>query len=550
MYEITPKQSLFRKITSALTMIAFVATSVIGPTANAGTSVDIAPPSGLVSNWSSWSANANNWVSMPNLRGYGTNVKWPRSLNYQKIAESVWEADATDPNQSTMNWKMIDGERWITNAREELGMRGARSDEISNRIAAMPKTAAYVFAMYAPDTAELVIEVHKVEKTPDGKLVVYRGDYTPHHGEFNRWKRDYMTPAEAADETAVGKNPFAAFCSNGNCSNYASAVKSDKVFHNISWEAVGVAVGAAMKASDAHVGYIASTQTRFTQEVKKSGGALKKKVKVTIQGYIKPQWFVATPLEVQPEGGISSICVKNVGTAGARGNTTTCDSPYHVVTSGVSIMSWSGGNMPQPEELGYKYVYKKSSFTVLAFTILTFALTWGVASAFSSVVGGAAAATGVAAGGIAPLTAAAIGAGLYAGTAVLQGAGITSAQAGWAGSTGNGVLKPNQGSLDRHNRGLNEAIHNKQIVSRVGSGLQGVQALYRGSCPEDWTAAMCRDDGRDPGSMHRTDSYKESNVVLQLRDAEARCKDQGFTGKALAQCAAPKDGAWTIETGM
>lgn len=550
MQESPPKTSLFRKITSAITTVAFIATSVIGPAANAGTSIDIAPPSGLTSNWVSWSGQANNWVSMPNLRGYGTNVLWPRSINYQKIAESVWEPDATDPNQSRMNWKMIDGERWITNAREELGMRGVRSDEISNRIAAMPKTAAYVFAMYAPDTAELVIEVHKVEKTMDGKLVVYRGDYTPHHGEFNRWKRDYMTPAEASDPAAVGKNPFASFCSNGNCSNYTSRNKADKVFHNISWEAVGVAVGAAMKASDAHVGYIASTKTDFTQQVKKSGGAFKKKVKVTIQGYITPQWFVATPLEVQPEGGMSSICVTSNGAVSALGNTKTCDSKYHVVSSGVSIMSWTGGNMPQTRELGYNYVYKKSSFTVLAFTILTFALTWGVASAFASTIGAGVVGGSVIAGGITPLAAGAIGAGLYAGTAMLSGAGITSAQAGWAGSTGNGVLKPNQGSLDKHNRGLNQAIHNKQIESRVGSGLQGVQTLYRGTCPEDWTAAACRADGRDPGSMHRPDSYRESNVVLQLRAAEARCKEEGFTGRELAQCAAPKAGAWTIDTGM
>lgn len=544
-----PKPSLFRKITSTITMVAFVASSVIGPTATAGTTIDIAPASGLTSNWVSWSGQANNWVSMPNLRGYGTNVSWPRSINYQKIAESVWEPDPNDPNQSRMNWKMIEGERWITNAREELGMRGVRSDEISNRIGAMPKTAAYVFAMYAPDTAELVIEVHKVEKTTDGKLVVYRGDYTPHHGEFNRWKRDYMTPSEAADPTAVGKNPFAPFCANNNCSNYGTRNKADKVFHNISWEAVGVAVGAAMKASDAHVGYIASTKTDFTQQVKKSGGAFKKKVKVTIQGFITPQWFVATPLEVQPEGGMSSICVTNTGATNTRGTTSTCDSKYHVVSSGVSIMAWAGGNMPQTRELGYNYVYKKSSFTVLAFTILTFALTWGMANAFTTVIGGAATSAAVA-GGLSPLSAAAIGAGIYAGTAMLSGAGITSAQAGWAGSTGNGVLKPNQASLDKHNRGLNQAIHNLQIESRVGSGLQGVQTLYRGSCPEDWTAAACRADGRDPGSMQRPDSYRESNVVLQLRAAEERCKAAGLTGRDLAQCAAPKEGAWTIDTGL
>jgi hypothetical protein len=78
-------------------------------------------------------------------------------------------------------------------------------------------------------------------------------------------------------------------------------------------------------------------------------------------------------------------------------------------------MSWSGGNMPQTRELGYNYVYKKSSFTVLAFTILTFAVTWGMASAFASTIGAGVVGGSVIAGGITPLAAGAIGAGLYAG---------------------------------------------------------------------------------------------------------------------------------------
>jgi hypothetical protein len=302
----------------------------------------------------------------------------------------------------------------------------------------------------------------------------------------------------------------------------------------------------AMRASDAHIGYIASTKTRFTQKIKKSGGMLKKKVKVTINGYAKPQWFIATPLEVQPEGGISSICAVDNGAVTSYGNTSSCDSKYHVVTSGVSLMSWSGGNVPEIEEQLYNYVYKKSSFTVLAFTILTFALTWGIASALATTVG-IGAGTGAA---ITPLASASIGAGIYAGTAVLSGAGITSAQAGWAGSTGNGVLKPDTSAMSRHQIGLNQGIHNKQIASRVGTGLQGYQNLYRGDCPEGWTGKACVAAGLDTGSMHRTDSYIESNVVRQLRESEARCKLAGLTGKALAICTAPKAGEWTIDTGL
>lgn len=90
-----------------------------------------------------------------------------------------------------------------------------------------------------------------------------------------------------------------------------------------------------------------------------------------------------------------------------------------------------------------------------------FALTWGLASAFSSIVGAATSA-------VSPVAAGAIGAGVYAGVATLQGAGLTSAQAGWAGSTGNGVLRPNSASQDRHQRGLNQGIRNKQILSREG----------------------------------------------------------------------------------
>ncbi|WP_047536646.1 hypothetical protein [Methylotenera versatilis] len=544
MNDLKTPTSLFKRIVSAVTLICFSSSILVVPSAQAGTTVDIAPSSGISSTWANLSAQPNNWVSMPNSRGYGQNVKWPK-LNYTKIAESTWSADRTNENQAAFDWKMIEGERWITNGREELGQAGVPSSQISSRINALPKTSAYVFAAYSPTNAELVIEIQKVEKTPNGQLIVYRADYTPHHGEYNRWKRDYLTPSENADPTKLGYNPF---------QNFKGAT-NDNAFHNISWEAVGVAVGMAMRASDAHIGYIASDKSRFTQKVKKSGGMLKKKVKVTVQGFVKPQWFIATPLEVQPEGGMSSICAVNSGAATGHGNTSSCDSPYHLVTSGVSIMSWAGGNMPETEELLYNYVYKKSSFTVLAFTILTFALTWGLASAFAAVVGPASAAStaaiGSAAGsGIGSATIGAIGAGIYAGTAVLAGADIVDAQAGWAGSTGNGVMKPNTSAQSRHESGLNQGIKNKQITSRVGTGLAGYQSLYKGDCPETMAGKDCIAAGLDTGSMHRTDSYLESNVVRQLREAEVRCKAKGLTGKALAICTAPKAGAWTISTGL
>jgi len=104
--------------------------------------------------------------------------------------------------------------------------------------------------------------------------------------------------------------------------------------------------------------------------------------------------------------------------------------------------------------------------------------------------------------------------------------------------------------MGEHQRGLNQGVHNKQIASRMGSGLDGVKALYAGNCPENWTNAQCVTNGLEGGSMHRPDSYRESNVVIQLRDAETRCKATGLSGKALAICAAPAKGVWTIDTGL
>jgi len=258
---------------------------------------------------------------------------------------------------------------------------------------------------------------------------------------------------------------------------------------------------------------------------------------------------------------MQSICVVNNGVV-TSGTTSSCDRVEHMASSGVSMVEWTGGNMPNTEENVYSYVNKKSSFTVIAFTILTFAVTWGLAAALSGVVG-----AGVAgAGFVSPLTAGLIGAGVYAGVAVLGGASLTTAQSGWAGSTGNGVLTPDIGSMDQHQQRLIQGVKNKQINSRVGTGLAGVKSLYSGNCAENYTSAQCKTAGLDPGAMRRPDTYIESNTTLQMREAEMQCKAlvpasnwlKAKTDPVIAEavrvwvqkCAAPKAGEWTVTTGQ
>jgi hypothetical protein len=239
--------------------------------------------------------------------------------------------------------------------------------------------------------------------------------------------------------------------------------------------------------------------------------------------------------------------------AHTTGATASCDAPEHVAISGISIQSWEGGSMPENEDMVYWHRKTISGFTVLAFTILTFALTWGVASALSGVVGAASSS-------VSALTAASIGAGVYAGTAALNGAGLTTAQSGWMGSTGNGVLKVNTTSMDKHQIGLLTGVEAKQIKSRVGTGLTGAVALYSGNCAETWTVKQCQTAGKDPGTMHRPDSYSETNTTVILADQKTYCDSQvSPADKLLAQtdpvmretirkwvqqCASPTGGSW------
>ncbi len=533
---------LSRRLTAGITTFAFVVTGVIAPAmpASASTEREIAQPSGVVAGWADFAANSRNWYSIPNMQGLGTSVSMPKD-NYTEIGRLTWMRDAADPNQAAFKWEMIEGERWISSGREELGAAGISSAQMSSRIDAFPKTASYVFAAYSPDSAELIVEIQKVEKTPTGDLVVYRSDFTPWHGEINKWRRDFLTPSEASDPERLGYNPF---------QNFKGASVTDHVFHNISWEAVGVVIGQALRHSNGHIGWIVNTKQRFAQNTKKSGNIFKKKVTTYIDGYAKPQWFVATPIEMQPEGGMSAICVTNVGLASPHGNTATCDVADHVAPSNISISEWKGGNLPEQEELLYHFQQTKSGFTVLFFTILTFVATWGIASALAGVVGPALAASGATLNAVG---AGVVGAGIYAGASgVLLGAnGITDVQNGFLGNVGNGVVIPNTGIMDQHQLGLRQAVQNKQIYSRIGTGLTGVQEMYAGNCPEDYSAEECKDAGLSPGTMRRPDSYRESNTTLQLRAREAECKSQyGLAGVLLQKCAAPKAGVWTVETGQ
>lgn len=417
--------------------------------------------------------------------------------------------------------RMLQGERWITAGREEVGQLGLGSDVVSKLVMAFPGHAAMVFATYSPENAQLRIRVVKAERQADGRIRSYLGDFTPHHGE--RWaaQRHYLSASEAADPVRAGRNPFAVF---------RPADQTDPVFYNIGWSAAQVAVGHAMRLYNAPAGFIAMTDTRWTQVVTRSGNVLRQRVDTTTQAWVRPRWFVALPVDQQPYGVQAAICTLP--------GSTSCPTVEQLAQSGVSVSQWDGGNMPSPEDLLYSWTDSRSGFTVLAFALVTAAFVWVAASVATSYglfgVQGAVGGSSV----ISPAAIGALAGGTYAvGSTVLGGGGpLTSAQQGYLGATGSGFLEA-EGASNSYERSLRESVLARHIEAPLTAGLRGIAELYAGACDSSLSHAACSSVGLAPGRLPRPDTVVFQNSVLEVRGRYAACSASGLRGAALMRCA-------------
>ncbi len=399
--------------------------------------------------------------------------------------------------------RMLQGERWITAGREEVGQLGLGSDVVSKLVMAFPGHAAMVFATYSPENAQLRIRVVKAERQADGRIRSYLGDFTPHHGE--RWaaQRHYLSASEAADPIRAGRNPFAVF---------RPADQTDPVFYNIGWSAAQVAVGHAMRLYSAPAGFIAMTDTRWTQVVTRSGNLLRQRVDTTTQAWVRPRWFVALPVDQQPYGVQAAICTLP--------GSTSCPTVEQLAQSGVSVSQWDGGNMPSPEDLLYSWTDSRSGFTVLAFALVTAAFVWVAATAITAYAGASSFAGQLGTSSLSPGWASVYSGGAYTvGSTVLGGGGpLTSAQQEFLGATGSGFLERPQ-ATDIHSAELAAITSRRHIHGELEANLSGVRQFY---------------DGRRP----RSDSTSIQNTTLEMRSRYAECVSRGMRGALLSQCTA------------
>lgn len=508
---------LWRLFMHYCTALCFIGLSVLLPTAQA-----IAAAGQFNVQWANVQATNTAYISIP-------------KDNWTEIART------NTRNGSQFDLSLLKGERWITMNQGNVGQLGMSSDQVSTIMQRFASGGSVVYARYDPNQAQLRINALRVNKTHDGFVRVYLSDFTPHHGERLRKSRYYMSASEKFWPNALGNNPFQQF----------RADNTDPVFYNISWEGAQVAVGLAMAYTNATIAFVSVPQTHIETETHTSGGLFSKTTTTTYKGYAKPLWFVGLPWDMQPRGRSAQICAIQYGGGSS------CDDPGHIVSSGISIDSWNGGNMPANEDLLYQSSTSQSSWTVLAFALVTFALAWGAGFALTGGAGwsvGAATSTGAVsateASALAGAAYGSIGAGTYAvSSSVLNGGGLTDVQQSYLGQTGWGQMSPAPASNDIQ-QGLNSAVNQRHINNGLSGSLTGTQVQYMGNCSEGWTRAECVNGGLDTGTMPRPESHAEMNETKYLKARNASCAASGLTGVALRECAAPTvnpTGGWILQ---
>ncbi len=398
------------------------------------------------------------------------------------------EAPAAGPGGARV--AQLQGGRWAVSAREEGAATGLAGAHGSRLVAGLPQSERAVFAVYAPHEATLRVRVVRVERGVDGRVRSALADFTPDHGE--RWAaaRHYLAADEAADPARPGRNPFAAF---------RGTQPGDPVFRDIGWTAAQVVVGHAMRLHHSAIGYVAWMDTRWTRSQTQSGGWLRRRVTVTTEARVRPLWYLAFPRDAHPWGLQAAFCLELSGG--------TCPSVARVAMSGISLVPWSGGSLPEAEDVVHAWSESRSGWTVLSFALVTGGLFWAASAlaAGASVLPSSLAAH--ASAGLTPLATGAYAAGAYAaGATVLGGGGaLTDAQAQWLGSTGDGVLKP-AAPIEGHEATVRARVQALAIDAAPEQALGALREVLPGGCGPAATTQACARAGLGAGLQPRPDA--------------------------------------------
>ena len=468
------------------------------------------------------------------------------------VPEENWQEIALLHNPQGLRGRvdgrsLYSGERWMALGQESVGILGLSSaDVVLKAWQGQLSNPPWVIARFVPELGQLRIHVVKTIKTPDGYQRVMVADYTPEHGRYDVARQNHLTQDEKRSIYVRGMDPYWRFAGD----------RTDPTFYNMTTGAAQVAVGKAMSHYRAPYAFFIESAIRMESKQSTSGNILRKKITTTTTGYAKPKIYLAAPLNMSSQRNsiepsmMAVMCPRPVP----------CKDADQVIFSGFVLEELQGGNIPNIEEQIYRSVESQSSWTAIAFMLVTAALTWGAGAMFAGtgnwvVANGAVQAAGTAlvdAGAIAGTTiATSAGMGYAAVNSLVNGGSVGSVQQSWLGSMGLAPEQVTYGTTEgatctnKHCEAMLQQVSQRHIQSgnpgtaNSGGNLAGTKQLMEGNCPLDWTIVQCRAQGLEPGQTQRTDSHTNwamnSEVFERKRQA---CINAGYgsTQQTLYYC--------------
>jgi hypothetical protein len=386
-------------------------------------------------------------------------------LNWQQIGflDSV---PASGPAQS------LSGSRLTVSNNRSASAANLTADKVADVLALYSTNAPIVVARYNPMSAELRIELFKVEKVGNRQAVL-RAAYAPAHGRAFAASMTYATETERQTRTGPSFNPFELFASS-----------ADDAFHNmVGLNAVQVAVGHAMQAGSAALGLVAIADIRVEQWKTESGGWFRKTVTQHTKGWGKPLWHVATPTVLQ-RGDTAFMCAINVA------QPTDCP-PSRVIHSGISWKAWTNSSLPTFEsEISYS-TKSKSGWTLLTFVLLGFP-----GAIQTATMGGLGMSGGAGLGDVVDV-----------GDVVVLERPLQGASSGFG---------PGMTATDEEQQKVIDGMHaNFDTPTVESTGVRAVAQAAFGTCAPGATIASC---GGPSGVLPRSDSLVQHNTTEFWRD--------------------------------
>jgi hypothetical protein len=238
-----------------------------------------------------------------------------------------------------------------------------------------------------------------------------------------------------------------------------------------------------------------------------------------------------------------------------------CTHEKHLAWAGVYFQESRGGIFPDIEEQLYEDVETQTSWTALAFALVTVALTWGMGA-----MAAGSGSWGFSNGAIVATSQGAVEAAVIAGSSIAAGSGLAylgintimnggpanSPQGGWLQETGWRAQDIPSGRSDgsyctnKHCQGTYDRTAERHLQPPA-PGLPGAEAnmsavtqVIQGACPVSWTAAQCDAAGQASGMMPRADSYdprtRSSPEMFEHNRAPCMAAGFGNDNRRLNRC--------------